>query len=163
MEFIHKKSVSILKLYRIAKEKFINDVSGEGARLYGGRWNKTGDAMLYCSEHLSLCVLEVLVHMDYQYFTDEYYFIEAEISEKDIFFLKEIKKINANWRNNPPVSQTQDYGSQWLEKSEKLALAVPSAVLPFEYNILVNPRHSRFTKIKFSKEKLLNLDARMKV
>lgn len=152
-----------MKLYRIAKKKFINDVSGEGARLYGGRWNKVGDAMLYSSEHLSLCVLEVLVHMDYQYFTDEYYFIEAEISEKDIFFLKDIEKVTTNWRNNPPLSQTQDYGSYWLEKSGQLAIAVPSAVLPFEYNILVNPRHPKFTGIKFSKEKRLSLDARMQV
>ncbi|WP_165805987.1 RES family NAD+ phosphorylase [Marixanthomonas spongiae] len=152
-----------MKLYRIAKKKFITDVSGEGARLYGGRWNKTGDAMLYCSQHLSLCVLEILVHLDYQYFTDDHYFIETEIADKDIFFLKEIENVHINWRNNPPLSSTQDYGSNWLQNSGQLAMGVPSAVLPFEYNILLNPKHPDFPKIKFSKEKILDIDSRIQV
>ena len=59
-----------MKIFRVAQHNFIQDLSGEGARLFGGRWNKKGDAMIYFSEHLSLCVLELLAHMDYQFISN---------------------------------------------------------------------------------------------
>jgi len=149
-----------LKIYRIAKQKFINDLSGEGARLYGGRWNKKGSSMLYFSEHLSLCVLEMLVHTDQQLITNNYYFIEVEIPEENIKRLAP-KKTPKNWRSNNLISETQDFGANWLQRNKGLALRVPSAVLPNESNILINPHHKEFSKIKVIKVSELNLDARL--
>ncbi len=49
--------------WRIVKAKHASTAfSGEGARLYEGRWNSVGVQMVYCSEHLSLAALEILVH-----------------------------------------------------------------------------------------------------
>lgn len=149
-----------MKIYRIAKQKFINDLTGEGARLYGGRWNKKGSAMLYFSEHLSLCVLEMLVHTDQQLITNNYYFIEVEISEKKIKSISE-SKLPFNWRSNNLISETQGFGSDWLQKSKELALRIPSAVLPSESNILINPNHIKASEIKIIKTSELNLDARL--
>jgi len=149
-----------LKIYRIAKQKFINDLTGEGARLYGGRWNKKGSAMLYFSEHLSLCVLEMLVHTDQQLITNNYYFIEVEISEKMIKSISE-SKLPFNWRSNNLISETQDFGNNWLQNNKELALRIPSAVLPSESNILINPNHIEVSKIKIIKTSELNLDARL--
>jgi len=150
-----------VKIYRVAKKNFIQDLSGEGARLYGGRWNKKGDAMVYFSEHLSLCVLEVLAHMNYQFFTKDFFYIEAEISEKSITSIIKPKTITENWRMNPPISTTQEYGSNWLSSNLGLALAVPSAVLPTERNILINPTHKLISKLKIITSDSLDLDSRM--
>ncbi|MCF6307489.1 MAG: RES family NAD+ phosphorylase [Flavobacteriaceae bacterium] len=149
-----------MKIYRIAKQKFINDLSGEGARLYGGRWNKKGCAMLYFSEHLSLCVLEMLVHTNQQLITNNYFFFEVEIPVKHIKTILE-NKLPINWRSNNLISETQVFGSNWLQNNKDLALRIPSAVLPSESNILINPNHIQFSKIKVIKVSELNLDARL--
>ncbi len=149
-----------MKIYRIAKQKFINDLTGEGARLYGGRWNKRGSAMLYFSEHLSLCVLEMLVHTDQQLITNNYYFIEVDIPKKKIETISK-SKLPLNWRSNNLISETQNFGTNWLQKNNDLALRIPSAVLPSESNILINPNHITASKIKIIKTFALNLDARL--
>ncbi len=83
-----------VKIYRVAKKKFVRDLSGEGARLYGGRWNRKGSSMLYFSEHLSLCVLELLTRIDYEFLSEDYSFIEVEISEKSIDSISQMKPIS---------------------------------------------------------------------
>ena len=150
-----------MKIYRVAKNKFVEDLSGEGARLYGGRWNKKGKSMLYFSEHLSLCLLELLTRVDYEFLSKDYAFIEVEISEKLITTLSDINTISKNWRVDPPISATTDFGSKWLLNNENLAMFVPSAVLPRERNILVNPNHLSVSKLKILDKGPLELDPRM--
>ena len=150
-----------MKIYRIAKKKFIEDFSGEGARLYGGRWNKKGSSMVYFSESLSLCVLEILVHVDYQFFADQYAFVEVEVSGEYIDTLKSPSEITLDWRKNPPSSRTQDYGSSWLNSIESLGLRVPSAVLHNEFNILINPRHPAISDLKIMHRTTLEIDSRV--
>ncbi|MEM7086329.1 MAG: RES family NAD+ phosphorylase [Bacteroidota bacterium] len=150
-----------MKIYRVAKKKFVEDLSGEGARLYGGRWNKKGQSMLYFSEHLSLCVLELLTRIDYEFLSQDYAFIEVEISERSITTISDISAISKNWRADPPTSATIDFGSKWLSNSEDLAMYVPSAVLPRERNVLVNPNHLSASKLKILHQGPLELDPRM--
>lgn len=150
-----------MKIYRVAKKKFVKDLSGEGARLHGGRWNKKGRSMLYFSEHLSLCVLELLTRIDFEFLNEDYAFIEVEISEKLITTIPDIDALAENWRADPPVSNTSEFGSNWLSQNEHLALFVPSAVLPRERNILVNPNHFSISKLKILNEGPLELDPRL--
>lgn len=149
-----------MKIYRVAKRGFIDDLSGEGARLYGGRWNREGDAVLYFSEHLSLCVLELLARIDYEFIQTQYWFLEADVSVKFFTHLSKPEEISKDWRQNPHISATQDYGSQWLRKCENLGLWVSSAVLPAENNILVNPQHISFSSLKILRTEPLDLDNR---
>lgn len=149
-----------MKLYRIAKQKFIDDLSGEGARLYGGRWNKKGTSMLYFSEHLSLCVLEILVHIEQQLISNTFYFIEVEVPDKYIKLISK-EELPVNWQSNVLLSSTQDFGSEWVASNKDLALKIPSAVLEFENNILINPNHSLFSKLKITRIERLNLDTRL--
>jgi len=150
-----------MKVYRIAKQKYLSDLSGQGARLFGGRWNKIGYNMLYCSSHLSLCVLEILVHMDYQFFTKDFSFIEIEFPDETLVTEVKPNILEQNWRHNPPLSFTQDYGTDWLISQESLALKLPSAVLPEEFNILLNPNHLDFNSIKVKETKHLEIDGRV--
>lgn len=150
-----------MRIYRISKKKYIEDLSGEGARLYGGRWNRRGDAMVYFSKSLSLAALEMLVHLDYQFVDGTFHFIEAEIPDTCITKLKSPLKVTENWRENPPNSRTQDYGSNWLKSNKSLGLQVSSAVLPIEHNILINPRHPDFFQLKIIKTGVLDVDERL--
>ncbi|GGD07043.1 RES family NAD+ phosphorylase [Hyunsoonleella pacifica] len=150
-----------MKIYRIAKAKYISDLSGEGSRLYGGRWNKSGYSMLYFSSNLSLSVLELLVHLDYRFINDTFRYVEVDIPD-DLKISKLPSHIlKQDWRHNPPLVLTQNYGTDWLESTKSLALKVPSAVLPSEYNILLNPNHIDFKSIAINKPSKLDLDARL--
>jgi len=117
--------------------------------------------MLYFSEHLSLCVLEMLTRIDFEFLTQDFAFIEAEVSEKEIRNIVNMRSISANWRMDPPGIATQEYGSKWLAKGEELAIALPSAVLPNERNILINPNHKNATKLKILNSGPLKLDSRI--
>lgn len=153
--------MNTLKVYRLTKNKFLHDLSGEGARLYGGRWNRKGDALLYFSENLSLCVLELLTRMDYEFITNDYSFMEAEVPSALVASFTNPEGVIKNWRANPPISATQDYGSNWLSTDSSLGMSVPSAVLPSELNILINPNHKLFSKLKVLKSSPLDLDKRI--
>jgi len=147
-------------IYRIAKLKYLKDLSGEGARLFGGRWNKKGSKMVYFSESLSLCVLEILVHLDYKYLGNDFGYIAIEIPEDSIKTVS-VKQLSPNWRVNPPQLYTQDFGTKWLDSNKTLALKVPSAVLPIQNNVLINPDHDLHKTLKIVDKGKLNLDSRM--
>jgi len=149
-----------LKIYRVAKKKHIKGFSGEGARLFGGRWNKKGVSLLYFSEHLSLCVLEILVHTNQQLITNDYWYIEVEIPENEIKHINP-KGLPQNWRVNPPLPFTQDYGTDWLLSHKSLVLKVPSAVLPNENNFLINPNHKQFSQVNITAKGVLDIDYRV--
>lgn len=150
-----------MRIYRIAKSVYIEDLSGEGARLYGGRWNWVGDPMIYFSKHLSLCLLEILVHVDYGQLPKDYSYLEVEIPDSSIKTVQSLEFINPKWRNEEAVSQLQMIGSDWLKKQESLALLVPSSVLQKEYNILVNPMHKDFKKLKLIEIAQMDFDPRL--
>lgn len=150
-----------MRIFRIAKTNFIEDLSGEGARLYGGRWNKPGDAVIYFSEHLSLCVLEILARTEYQFLRSGFSYLEAEIPDSLIRHISKPSKIHFNWNIEPPNMETQIYGSDWLRSKKDLAISIPSAVLPQEWNVLINPGHSLFSEIKILNIAPLVLDSRI--
>lgn len=127
-----------MRTYRIAKAKYIDDLSGTGAKLYGGRWNPKGYPLLYTSEHKSLAALEVLVHLDRQTLPSDLQLICIEIPDKEIqsfdeaLFNKIKTSENANY-------QMQEAGQEWIISRLSLALKVPSILIDGEYNILINP------------------------
>ncbi|RMA57887.1 RES family NAD+ phosphorylase [Ulvibacter antarcticus] len=148
-----------MKLYRATKNKFIKDLSGEGARLFGGRWNKPGDAMLYFSEHLSLCILEILVHMDFKYLDSDYSFLEVSVPDDAVTIFNPERSIKT-WNAVPFTANTQVHGSKWLTSESSLGLSVPSAVLKQERNILINPNHTLFSELKIVTSSSLKFDSR---
>lgn len=150
-----------MRIYRIAKTQYIDDLSGEGARLYGGRWNKMGDSLLYFSENLSLSLLEIIVHVDYAELPLDYSFIEVEIPDSSIKKIQSIDFIKAKWSPEATVNQLQMFGSNWLKKNVELAMKVPSAVLHQEHNILINPSHKDFGKLKIRRTEKMDFDPRL--
>ncbi|MBK5214837.1 MAG: RES family NAD+ phosphorylase [Flavobacteriaceae bacterium] len=150
-----------MRIFRIAKTQYIDDLSGEGARLYGGRWNKVGDVMLYFSENLSLSLLEIIVHVNYAELSLDYSFVEVEIPDSSIKIIQSVDFIRPKWSTEEAVNQLQILGSNWLKKKENLAMRVPSAVMPQESNILVNPLHKDIGELKITKIDKMDFDPRL--
>lgn len=146
-------------VYRISNEPYKSDISGNGAALYGSRWNSAGRRVLYTSEYISLCILESLVHLNLDFIPDNQYLLHISIPE-----LKNEKSIAHNrmkkdWREN--LEYTRWIGDQFVMAHESLVLKVPSAIVEQEHNFLLNPLHSEFKKVKIINAELLQLDKRL--
>ncbi len=148
-------------VYRLAKERFKNDLSGKGAEIAGGRWNSKGVAVLYTSESRALCTTEIAVHTPLGILPDDFYLITIDIP--DNIEIKEIKatQLPENWKNIPHINDTQQTGNKFIKEKKFLVLKVPSAVVQGDYNYLLNPAHKDFEKIKIKKTEKFEFDKRL--
>lgn len=130
---------------------------GEGARRYGGRWNSAGVPMVYASEHESLAVLEVRVHIAmsgvYKSFSFDF--------DEGLMRTLPVQQLPKDWQREPPPVSLQRLGDQWVKAGDSVILAVPSAIVPNELNLLLNPRHPDFSKIDIHTATDLTLDRRL--
>lgn len=147
-------------VYRLAKEKYIRDLSGTGARLYGGRWNRKGTPVLYTSEHCSLAVLELLVHTPHTLLPDEISLLKLTIPNELSVITWETEKLPAKWRQYPGPDSLAIMGSEWAKSQKSFALKVPSVLVPDDWNILLNPNHPDFEKINIKSVSAFELDSR---
>jgi RES domain-containing protein len=133
---------------------------GEGARLYGGRWNSVGVPMVYTSEHQSLAALEVRVHIDRTRMRKLYKCFVFQFDEKlmEVFRVGSLPK---DWQQEPPPPSLQQLGDNWAKSGTSVILAVPSVVIPKELNYLINPRHPDFAKLKIEKPTDFAFDQRL--
>ena len=146
-------------LHRITTKAYANDLSGTGAMLYGGRWNRRGIRMLYTSESLSLAALEIIANINSSQLGVNWYCIEIDFSEDLEVTFEE--KLPEGWNAFPYTSGSVAFGSDYF-KIGALCLKVPSAIIPSEYNYLLNPLHKDFHKIKVVDVRPLILDQRLK-
>jgi len=149
-----------MNLFRIASGDYINDLSGTGAKLYGGRWNHNGTPLLYCSENISLSILEILVHFDGLTIPNNLFLLHLELADKyiDEFPKTKFKKIQKY--PNAEIEFKKE-GQRWIKLNNALALKVPSIIIPGEFNILLNPLNENFKTLKKIKKEKLELDQRL--
>jgi RES domain-containing protein len=128
-------------LFRIAKKEHIRDLSGIGARLYGGRWNHKGVSVIYTSETRALSTLEYLVHVDFTNYPTDLAIASLKVPDGVIPAEIAPSALPTDWRNFPPPETLADIGTQWARSRQSLMLRVPSAVVDSEFNILINAAH----------------------
>lgn len=133
---------------------------GEGARLYGGRWNHKGTAIVYTASSMSLAALEMLVHLPTPEVLKRYVTIPVEFDDALCSQL-DPKRLPLKWRNNPAVTTTRDIGTDWVNRAASAVLVVPSAVVPAEWNFLLNPNHPDFAKIVIGAPQPFKYDPRL--
>lgn len=150
-----------MHLYRIARKKYIRDLSGEGARLFGGRWNPKGLPVVYTSTHESLAALETLVHSPISNLPDDLQVAILKLA--DNFPVHVINKENLpdKWSQFPAPSTLKEMGRTWWELGKFPALKVPSAVIASEWNILLNPIHDQLDEIKIDEVRPFTFDPRL--
>ncbi len=133
---------------------------GEGARLYGGRWNLPGRPAVYTAGSLALAALEVLVHLKSRASLAHYMKCWIEFDEDWVTSVT-IEALPRNWRQGRAPEQTQRQGDHWLEAGETLVLRVPSVVIPEEWNYIFNPLHPQFMETIRSQPEPFIFDPRL--
>ncbi len=145
-------------LYRITSKAYARDLSGTGAMMNGGRWNPKGIRMLYTSQSLSLAALEVIVNLSGEKITKNLYCVELEFPDQ--LPIEELTQLPENWNAFPYSGETTEIGKAFIQ-SGRLCLKVPSAIIPSEYNYLLNPLHDDFMKVRFLDARPFILDKRL--
>jgi RES domain-containing protein len=147
--------------WRITKQRHAKAAfSGEGARLYGGRWNSPGTAMIYTAQSQALAALEMLAHLGSAELLGKFVFIEVEIPESLITSI-ELSLLPRNWRTDQAPARLRMLGDAWVAAGSSAVLRVPSALVPGEKNYLLNPRHQDFSKLLIGKPFPFRLDPRL--
>ena len=146
-------------VYRITNSQFKDDISGNGAKIKGARWNLQGSSMLYTAENISLCILELLVHIGLQDIQNFYHLLAISIPDGAAVTEISIGKLKANWLEDEDY--TAFMGTEFLKNNANLVLKVPSAIIEEEHNLLINPYHADFKKIKIKKSKEFIFDQRL--
>ena len=130
--------------YRLVKRKFQETAfDGEGARLYGGRWNSPGNACVYVASSESLALLEIMVHLESYRLLNAYALLRLTLPTESILSVG-VEDLPENWQEAPAPAETADLGDGWLASGQSLALALPSVVVPRELNYMLNPAHPLF-------------------
>lgn len=146
--------------WRIVKSRHAGSAfDGEGARLYGGRWNTPGTRMVYTSGSISLAVLEVLVHLNRTSVLLSYSLCSAAFDEGVVEHLDR-SKLPDGWRAYPALPELQEVGDSWIAGGASAVLEVPSAVVERESNYLINPAHPDFATINIGEPEPFEFDER---
>ena len=128
-------------LYRMTKTRYITTAwSGLGAKEAGGRWNSVGTALVYLSETASLTMLETLVHINAPQLLDAYTLLSIDVPDDQIQAF-DLNLLPPGWASEDATAELALYGDNWAESGSSVALRIPSALSPVEFNYLLNPAH----------------------
>lgn len=148
--------------WRIAKTTLAATAfDGEGARLYGGRWNSAGIAVVYTAQSKSLAALELLVHLQTSQLLASYCSIPVQIGN-ELVEVVDPDSLPANWNEYPAPTVLQEIGDRWATEQRSVALQVPSAIVPNELDYILNPGHPEFSRIAIGQAQTFRFDPRLK-
>jgi RES domain-containing protein len=154
----------LITVWRITKTADIRIAfSGEGSRLYGGRWNSKGIAVVYAAATRSLAMLEILVHVRNAQQTavhTPYLLFPASFDERLVEELPS-SGLRAGWDREPPTDSSKAIGDAWVTAASSPVLSVPSVIVPEERNYLLNPNHALYSQIQFGSPVPCKFDPRL--
>ncbi len=151
-----------MQVFRIAKTRCIRDLSGTGAMLHGGRWNRKNIPVIYTAENRSLATIEFLVHVSLLSIVPKNLRIASlEIPDDIVPEQISVTDLPNDWRDYPAPSELADLGSEWAIAGQSLLLRVPSAAVVNEFNILINPKHPEMNRVSLSRVESYALDRRL--
>ena len=149
-------------VYRVANVKYKDlTLSGIGAEKVGGRWNSVGTRAVYCSENISLALLEYYIHSSDISTLPEKIAI-AKIHFPDDLIIEEPKEIPDTWKAYPYTSETTQIFTEFAKDRKNFALRVPSTIIGLESNIILNPLFKDFGKVEVAEFLELPIDKRLK-
>lgn len=129
-----------MKVFRVGRTQFAKDLTGEGARLYGGRWNHKLTPCLYTAESRALAVLEYTVNVNIEEIPRALSITTLEVPSENILQLA-IETLPGNWQESPAPMSTKNLVTALLKAAQYLVIQVPSTVIPAEFNYIINPLH----------------------
>ncbi len=179
------KTEKVHEVYRITKERYSEDLSGAGARRFGGRWNSRGVPVVYASQHRSLCLLEFLVHLAPDLLPSDMCLVTIRIPQgvpacdlpttglpsgstelpacdlPTTGLPSRSTELPFGWRGYPYDDLTQQIGDLLLKSGRYGMIRVPSAIVVEERNCLIHPPVAAEHGVFVSEVKPLYLDGRL--
>lgn len=149
-------------VYRVANARYKEEtLSGIGAEKVGGRWNKAGTRAVYCSENISLALLEYYVHSENPGNLPKEILV-AKIHLPEAFKIKHLEYLPETWAHYPYTNETTDIFTELTKSKDFLALKVPSTIVRLEYNFILNPLFKEFGKVEILEFIQMPVDVRLK-
>jgi RES domain-containing protein len=136
-------------VWRLVRRRRLDEAfTGEGARLFGGRWNSRGVRVVYTSSSLALAQLEYLVRLSLFHQPTDVYAVSATLPDDLIVETLTAKQLPRGWRRyDVPLEGLRTIGDRWIRGGASIALQAPSVIVPSEYNVLLNPGHPEFRRL----------------
>lgn len=150
-----------MQLYHLGSSRYARQLTGEGARLFGGRWNKKGDACIYTSGTRSLCMLEYLANVSLEEMPADM-IITVYSFPDNLCRIVPIADLPQDWFNVPAPVSSKIFGSALLADKTCTCFAVPSAIVPAEKNYILNPAADGFEQLTIVGTEPFVIDHRIK-
>lgn len=150
-----------MKVYRLSRRKYAEELSGKGAAMVGGRWNSRGTELIYTAQSRALAMAEVAVHLTLATLPDDFVMVEIDIPDTISVSDMEPEKLPKHWNSFPYNLRTQSIGDEFVKSEKSCLLKIPSAVVPGDHNFLINPKHIDFSKISISAVENFPFDERL--
>jgi RES domain-containing protein len=150
-----------MQVFHLGNSRFARQLNGEGARLFGGRWNMKGDACIYTSATRSLCILEYAANVSLGELPPDLSITVYTIPDKTCRLFTQ-NDLPEDWENVPAPLATKQFGSAQLADADCACFGVPSVVVPDEMNYILNPAAREFEKVKIDSIEIFTFDQRIK-
>ena len=147
-------------LYRLTKKAYADDLSGTGAHLYGGRWSNKGKATVYLASSQALALLEILVHLQPLIEPLNYMLLKIEVPQESVLEINN-KELPNDWNCDQSPMSIKKIGDDFLISNQYLLLKVPSAIVPGEFNYLLNVQHPEMKGVKIISKEPFVFDKRL--
>lgn len=153
-----------MELYRITQEKYAEDLSGNGSRLFGGRWNNEGIFALYTSSSRSMALLETLAHTPAKMLNaNNYQLITLSVPDSIVPDEILLSSLPDGWDAPDTRPFTKRFGDKFLNENKTLLISVPCVLMPEEVNYLINPLHKDMRRVKLVHKRRIYFDKRIDV
>lgn len=151
----------IIKSWRIVKAAYKNKAfTGDGARMYGGRWNSRGVPVIYTAGSLALASIEIVVNLPSPKLLEDFVRIPV-LFKSNLVEQLPLMELPQDWLSRPISPHTRNIGDKWIKEQRSVVLKVPSVVVPEEFNFLLNPTHPDFKKIEIGNPIVYHFDPRL--
>jgi RES domain-containing protein len=150
-----------MEAFRLSREKYAAPLSGKGAAIKGARWNSIGVELIYTASNRSLAMAEVAVHLTLATIPSDYVMLTIHLPDDVSIQKLTAKDLPTRWNVFPHQTSTQAVGDKFTSDNKYCVLQVPSVVTQGDYNLLINPHHSEFSKIKIIEIEKFPFDERI--
>ena len=147
-------------VFRLARAAY-ESLDGEGARLYGGRWNSPGTPVVYTSSSRALAALEYLANVDVADVPDDLVLCTIEVPDDAPAERLTAASLPDDWTQVPPSSVSRERGDTWAGTRNALLLRVPAVLVPEEEHVLLNPAHDAMTRVRVVTRRAFAFDERL--
>lgn len=150
-----------MRVFRLSRKKYGAVLSAKGSFLQGGRWNSPGTAVVYTAQSRALAMAEVAVYLTFENMPRDYMMLEIEVPEH--FKIAKISRADlpGDWNVFPHLPAAQRWGDEFVKRGKCLVLQVPSAVVPGDYNYLLNPNHPGYEQVEIGDKREFPFDPRL--